>query len=626
LPNINGSYSFADFDSFIQNKPSTFSLVDGPPSFPFKEQDAAVYFQDDFRLKDNLTLYLGLRWEFFQEAINLLHDLSLKNQQASNPLWNASLPLSLTTVPHIPQDTNNFGPNVGFSWQPRILSSIFGQNKTVFRGSFRVAYDPAYYNIFLNVATSAPVVNSGFLNSAVPGTVVPGLPSSGNFTGQDIRNATLSLIPRGGNPGLTNLTTVDPNFRNPYSEQWHFGMQRQLNNHLAGELRYEGSHSVASFQSANANPALGNLISPQGVAPGTTFANVIPAGLKPCSDPNAIGFSLGFVDCSRRNVFQRGNYGWGIYHAMVSQLRLQNFHGLTGDIGFTWSKNIDNVSEVFTRAGAGLLAFGQNPFDQNRPERAISSIDFPHVLTMALNYELPFYQSQQGFLGRLLGGWQANTTYRFTSGEPYTLTQSKVLSGSRRSDLCDPSNNFSSTTDTCRPILENPSAPANSVGRITSITGGVPSVINLGNCVSGGSPTSNPQTPGNATCPFVPLNSVRYLVNNNLAAQLLGSPFLGVGRNTLRGDTINNVNFSMFKTTKLNERFSLRFQAQVFNLMNRQFRGVPSTNVYNAVPSVLGAPARFNTTFFNSTGSGTTNATADGVGRRRMQFGLKVLF
>jgi hypothetical protein len=636
LPNINGSYTFADFNSFLQNAPTRFSLVDGPPSFPFKEQDAAVYFQDDFRLKDNLTLYLGLRWEFFQEAINLLHDLTLKNQQGANPLWNASLPSSLTTVPHIPQDTNNFGPNIGFSWQPRILSSIFGQNKTVFRGSFRVAYDPAYYNIFLNVATSAPVINSGTFNAA-PGVTVPGLPGSGAFTGQDVRNSTLSLIPRGGNPGLTDLTTVDPNFRNPYSEQWHFGMQRQLNNHLAGELRYEGSHSVASFQSANANPALAALINPVAKDPnkvslipaGTSFANVIPAGLKPCSDPNAIGFASGYVDCSRRNVFQRGNYGWGIYHAMVSQLRIQNFGGLTGDIGFTWSKNIDNVSEVFTRTGAGLLAFGQNPFDQNRAERAISSIDFPHVLSMALNYELPFYKSQQGLMARLLGGWQANTTYRFTSGEPYTLTQSKSVSstsGSRLSNLCDPTNNFSASTDTCRPILENPNAPANSVGRILSITGGVPTVINLGNCVgSNGLPAASPSAPS-ASCPSVALNSVRYLVNNDLAAAFFGSPFLGVGRNTLRGDTINNMNFSMFKTTKLNERFSLRFQAQVFNLMNRQFRGVPSTNVYNAVPSVVGAPARFNTTFFNSTGSGTTNATLDGVGIRRMQFGLKVLF
>jgi hypothetical protein len=148
----------------------------------------------------------------------------------------------------------------------------------------------------------------------------------------------------------------------------------------------------------------------------------------------------------------------------------------------------------------------------------------------------------------------------------------------------------------------------------------------LGNCVgSNGLPAASPSAPS-ASCPSVALNSVRYLVNNDLAAAFFGSPFLGVGRNTLRGDTINNMNFSMFKTTKLNERFSLRFQAQVFNLMNRQFRGVPSTNVYNAVPSVVGAPARFNTTFFNSTGSGTTNATLDGVGIRRMQFGLKVLF
>src|SRR5262249_57189612 len=113
LPNINGAFTFASFSTFIANTPVAaggLSLADGPPSFNFKEQDVAFYSQDDWRVKDNLTLNLGMRWEWFQQAINLLHDITLANQAASVPFWNATLPESITTIPKVDQDLNNFGP------------------------------------------------------------------------------------------------------------------------------------------------------------------------------------------------------------------------------------------------------------------------------------------------------------------------------------------------------------------------------------------------------------------------------------------------------------------------------------------------------------------------------------
>ena len=66
------------------------------------------------------------------------------------------LPLSQTTVPSIPEALKNFAPVVGFAWTPQILNGLLGVDKTVIRGGFRIAYDPAFYNMFLNVATAAP--------------------------------------------------------------------------------------------------------------------------------------------------------------------------------------------------------------------------------------------------------------------------------------------------------------------------------------------------------------------------------------------------------------------------------------------------------------------------------------
>src|SRR4029077_1413804 len=172
----------------------------------------AAYFQDDWRVKDNLTLNLGLRWEWNEQAINLLHDRTVAVQAGSNPLWDNTFPASETTVPKVHQALHNFSPVVGFAWTPHILNQVFGTDKTVIRGGFRIAYDPSFYNMFVNVATSSPSVNSAALIPGAP------LPPSGNFQGSEILpfiQSTGLVDTTGINPGRRNRTIVAPNFRNP---------------------------------------------------------------------------------------------------------------------------------------------------------------------------------------------------------------------------------------------------------------------------------------------------------------------------------------------------------------------------------------------------------------------------
>ena len=119
-------------------------------------------------------------------------------------------------------------------------------------------------------------------------------------------------------------------------------------------------------------------------------------------------------------------------------MRIANWRGLTATASYTFSKTIDNASEVFSTVGGGnTLAYAQNPFNSGEAERANSGIDFPHVVGVAVVYDLPFYKAQRGLLGHVLGGWQVNTTYRYTSGQPYTTIQ-RYVNGS----LCDPTGNF----------------------------------------------------------------------------------------------------------------------------------------------------------------------------------------
>lgn len=589
LPNVNGTYNFNDFNDFLANSPSTVSIVAGNPHLPFVENDAALYLQDDWRVKTNLTLNLGLRWEWFGQAINLLHDRTVAQETGPNPFWDTSLPLSLTTIHKLPEVLHNFSPVVGFAWTPH----VFGNDNTVIRGGFRIGYDPQFYNMFLNTATRAPVVNAQTLTADEGAR----LPSTG-FFGPQVQAAILPLVPTGAgiDPGFRSQTLVSDNFHNPYSEQWNFGVQHSFVQRVVAEVRYVGNHTVGNFQSVNGNPALGSLID-------AGFSNLIPAGLTPCSDPTAPGFAAGYVDCTHTRVLKRQNSAYSNYNGLQSELRIGGWRGVTATASYTYSHTIDNASEVYSNGiGGSTVAFAQSPFDTSVAERANSGIDFRHLFGLAFIYDLPFYRTQQGVVGRILGGWQLNSTYRYTPGQPYTTVQSR-FAGSGTS-LCDPTATMNTFYDACRPIVSNAAAPLSTVGICTDATLGDCGITNY---VTGAATT---------------LNAVHWIVNDNTAAHYFGTPFMGTGRNTLRGQPISTVNMSMLKNLKLGEKLTFQFRATAFNLMNTQYRGVPDP----LLDDVFGNS--FQNTNFNSNGGGTFagNIVTDGIGQRRLEFGAKIIF
>ena len=582
LPTYNGSYTFSSFNDFIANTPTRVAIADGNFTGTYKEKDVAAYFQDDWRVTDKLTLNLGLRWEWFQQGINLLHDLTVAQQAGPKPFWNTSLPLSLTTLPRIPENYKNFGPIFGFAWQAK--------NRTVVRGGFRIAYDASFYNIALNTQTAAPVVNSATLTSGIDPTV-PGLPTSG-FTGGDVRNLVLPFVPTGNispcgafpicDPGYRSQVRVAPNYHSPYSEQWNLGIEQELGSRMVLEVRYQGNHTIGLYQQVNGNPALNALIS-------NGFSGLIPAGLAPCSTAGAPGTvpgnNGGFVDCNRRNVLVRQNSGFSIYNGLQSELRMRAFHGLSSTVSHTWSHNIDNASDVFSTLGAGMLAASQDPFDWTNRERSNSNFDYRHIVGLTLIYDVPIYKGQQGLMGHLLGGWQPNVIYRYSTGQPFSPyeTKSSIASNSLYS-LCDASSAFSSSTDACHPILNNANAPMTSVGfMFPGSTSGQAQSLNEYFAAK----ATNPKITSTDTSLAVPLSSLHWLYNNFSAAKYFGSPFLGIGRNILNGQAINSANLAVSKHTRISERVDLELRATAFNVLNHQYLGIPGTNIGNVTTSFM---------------------------------------
>jgi len=608
LPFNNGLFVFTSFSDMIAANPLETQIALGNPNLPFKEWDLGFYVQDDWRIKSNLTLNLGMRWDWYQQAINLLHDKSVAQQRGPQPLWDTGLPLSQTTVPSVPNALHNFAPVLGFAWTP----SIHGDDKTVVRGGFRIAYDPAFYNMFLNMGDSAPSVNFATLFGT-------GLPTAGFFGTQVI--PFLQPQTPASNPGFANQVQVSSHFRNPYSEQWNFGLQRSFTPRIVGEVRYVGNHGVALFQSLNSNEALSPLIA-------AGFQNVIPAGLTPCATAGAPGFANGNVNCNFSNVLQFANTASASYNGLQSELRIGGWRGLSATASYTYSKGIDNVSEVYGTVGGGnTLSSAQNPFSISAPERANSATDFPHVVGVTMVYDLPFHKDQRGLVGHLLGGWQVNTTYRYTSGQPYTTIERYVgnpLFGTAGdpsgTSLCDPGADWGGVYDACRPILSNASLPVTSVGQYCNggsecLTAGgtnypLGTLINFTDpCFGGG-------------CPVTPISGAHWIHNDPISAQVLGTPFAGAGRNTLRGQPISTANLAVFKNIKINERVTAQFQAQAFDVMNTQFLGVPDPILDDV------GTGRFQSTSFNNNGGLTFagNINTDGIGRRRLLFGLKFIF
>jgi hypothetical protein len=616
LPNINGTYLFSgsntggacaaefgallptvstttcSFSRFLANTPTQLSLTDGPTKFNFKEYDIAAYAGDDWRLKENLTVNLGLRWEFSSQAINLLHELSVANQAGANPIWDPTAPANVTTVPEIPNQYKYFAPSIGFAWKPR-LYGFGGNDKTIIRGGYRITYDPAYYNIFLNVATSAPVVNAGTIVGAA--CTAPCLVASG--IGGDVSAAHLSDIPTGVNPGLRNNTRVDNNFREPMTQEWSLGVQRELTNKVVLEVRYVGNHTTGNFQTINANPELDGLIA-------NGFSSFIPAGVTPCATAGTPGFATQRADCDFTNVRNRENTAYSRYNGLQNELRIQNLHGVTAGASYTFSKTIDNSSEIFsTFSGGNSVAGAQNPFDTTAGEKALSGLDFPNIASLYAIYELPFYKAQSSFLGKVLGGYQLNTTWHYSSGQLWTPLE---IAGPDSACQTQFDGTYFSGISACRPFLGNPAAKVDTVGQCTDPTKPDCGLIDF----FSGNPTTK--------------SAVRWIYNDDNSAAFFKTPYGNVGRNPgLRGQALSAVNFSVLKNTKIRERLTLRLEAQAYNLFNHKFLGVPDPVIDDGNLSV---GSSFGNNLFNSSGGGYTNAVLNGYGRRRLILGAKLFF
>ncbi|MGB9514823.1 MAG: carboxypeptidase-like regulatory domain-containing protein [Candidatus Acidiferrum sp.] len=603
LPNYNGTYTFTDWGAYAANIPSSVSITQGKPDFSFKEYDTFWYFADDWKVKNNLTLNLGLTYTYYGQPANLFNQLSTAQQKSSTPFWDPALPLSATTVPTESSVKDLFGPSVGFAWTPS--GRLFGNNsKTVIRGGYRLVYDPAFYNTFLLVAISAPVALAQTLVSPTAGVLAD--PIGTAVRSEYASDLTLGVL----DPRNFNRTTVAPSFGPDRVHEWSLGIQRQITTNSVFEARYVGNHGWDLFQAINANPYIAGLAA--------SYPSLVPSGLTPCTTPLAtVPNALGRVSCSAGVTNETANTGFSNYDGLQLEYRATNLaHQLTLKMGYTFSKTLDNVSEIFsTFAGGNSIAYSQNPLNYKGQEYGLSGLDTPNVWTVAFVEDIPFMRSQQGFLGHVLGGWAVSGNYIIGSGEPYTPSQEEInyFSGGVGNDTNFDLANIG-TFETSRPFLANPNISPQQVGIYAADACAVFSV----GCSTAASTLISLNAinaaPSGTAPPLVPVSpkQVHFIANGGEADAIFGTPFGDVGRNSAREFWTNTGNFTLFKNIKFWERATLQFHTTMTNVFNH-----PNYVGINPFIENAGLPGFFNT---------FANPYVQSGGNRTIYFGLKIIF
>lgn len=387
---FNGQVTGNAISDLLLGDAFNYTELSGTPNAYLFANTYEFYAQDDWKVLPNLTLNLGLRWAIFAAAPNGYDKYNVASgfspdlydpAQAPVVMANGQLePGTGDPLNGIFTPTNMKGLDLPRALRrtryvmpgPRIgfAWSPGGSTKTVIRGGYGIFYHWDNNNTE-NLRTNLPFTSSA-----------------------NIANTSLSN-PAGGTNRLfpSNIATFDPKNLYPNVQQWSFNIQRVLPARLVFSIAYVGNHAVHLDQTFNINQPQPNLDVARG--------KVNVATVRPY-----LGY--GNINYDNRSAS-------AFYHSMQVSLHRRFANGLAVQASYTWSK-------------AMAIGVGQNNLLQTR-EKGLSSLDQPQDFTFNYVYDLPFFRTSKGFVHSVLGGWEWSGIATFSSGFPFTVTQSGDRAG-----------------------------------------------------------------------------------------------------------------------------------------------------------------------------------------------------
>lgn len=551
------------YAAFLAGCVRTFQKGFGPFFLENRIGESNFYAEDNWKVKPNLTLNLGVRYEHVkapsevEDRVDYGFDADKNNWQprigfAYSPGWQSGWRAALTGGPGNASVRGGYGIYHG-----RIFQTVFSQ------AGATVRFNPpnAIFLAFNNSANIADPTN-GFVFTPGP---------------QTVRHS---------------IAVVDPNLEMPYTQQWNLSVERKVLFNSSLRVTYSGNRGIGLLRFVQDNlpvsPLAGGIVvanhpnnAPGAGAPdlrgvkidrvaadvqcaGTGFIpGVNPTAACPNPSPianNEVSFRVTRTNERRpdprygtNNVVSNG--AWSYYHGLQVDWIKRLSRGLTFSLAYTFSKAIDTTSE------ASFVGTGDSNFTgpNTRLARSLSRFHTPHRLTAFATYQIPGFEKRTGLLGHALGGWKVSTVLKLAVGTPFTIVDTGGI------DL-----NFDGFAET-RPVLLDPSL--------------------IGKAVN--DPDSSQQV--------LRRDAFRSSTFSDFGCCVLG-------RNTFLLDGANNVDIGIYKLFKMPfENHRLVFRADLFNAFNHVQYGFPSNDTAS-------------TTF------GRISTTATQYGPRNVQFSLRYIF
>jgi hypothetical protein len=424
------------FADFLLGRSDTYSEDERDVTVNLRFGRRELFFQDTWKMRPNLTIDLGVRYQYFvpvTDVNNVLtsFDPTLYSASAVPTCANAACTALIRGTGNelngiavagstsrfgnaiYPSDKNNFSPRVGIAWDP------FKKGKTVVRAGYGLYYDQPLVGIFeQNAFVNPPYNNSAVFSGAGVGFSSP---SGGAL----------------GNLPVRALIASSPDFRTPEMQQWSFGVQHEVIRNVVAEVSYVGTRGDHLIRPVNIN-----------------YPQVADVNRVLLANANTVRPYRGYSTITMRDTTAKSRY-----HGFLSTVSYRFGNGLSLTASYTFSKTMTDATN-----DRDAVDIPQNPLVREWAEARTSR---PHIFSSSYVYEIPFFSKDSNAWKRaMFGGWQISGITDITSGQPVArvataaVFPAAAIAGFYPTVVSDPNGGLAGTIDpaTGLPFIFDPTA------------------------------------------------------------------------------------------------------------------------------------------------------------------------